>query len=96
MKGGLHDFDKLLSLCRENGVARLAVFGSTSRNEAGPDSDVDLLVRFARPLSLLKQTALERRMSEILGRKVDLVSENALSPYLRDKVMRDLRVIYEP
>jgi predicted nucleotidyltransferase len=96
MKGGLHDFDKLLSLCRENGVARLAVFGSTARNEAGPDSDVDLLVRFARPLSLLKQTALERRMSEILGRKVDLVSENALSPYLRDKVMRDLRVIYEP
>jgi predicted nucleotidyltransferase len=73
----------------------LGIFGSMARGEAGERSDVDLLVEFSRPRSLLALVALQRQLSTALGRKVDLLTEAAISPYLRDAVQRDLRVIYE-
>ncbi len=89
------DARKLVDLCRSNGIALLGVFGSMVRGEATEDSDVDVLVRFGQPKSLLATIALERRMAEAIGRRVDLVTEAALSPYLRDEVLRDLEVLYE-
>jgi len=89
------DADKLVELCRQNDVATLAVFGSAARREATAESDIDLLVEFAKRKSLLDLVALERRMSAALGKRVDLLTEAAISPYLRDRIKRDLRVIYE-
>lgn len=89
------DAEKLVELCPENDVAMLGVFGSMARREAGEDSDVDLLVRFTKPKSLLSAVALERRMAEAIGRSVDLVTEAALSPYLRDEVLQTVEVLYE-
>ena len=89
------DVNKLIELCRQNGVIRIALFGSVARGEADPHSDIDLVVEFSKPISLLEFTALERQLSEALGRKVDLLTEAAISPYLREKIKRDLRVIYE-
>lgn len=85
----------LIELCQQNDVARLSVFGSFARGEATDRSDVDLLVEFNRRNSLLALIALERKMSAALGRRVDLLTSEAISPYLRDSIERDLRVVYE-
>lgn len=89
------DTSRLTDLCRQYDVARLGVFGSIARGEASADSDVDLIVEFSRPKSLLSLVALERQMASALGKKVDLLTEAAISPYLRDRILRDLRIIYE-
>ena len=89
------DTDKLIELCRQNDVSKLSVFGSVARGEADDQSDIDLLVEFSRRKSLLSLVALERQLSDALGRKVDLLTEAAISPYLRDRIRRDQRVLYE-
>ncbi|MCX7854859.1 MAG: nucleotidyltransferase family protein [Anaerolineae bacterium] len=89
------DVDKLVEICRQHGIVRVGLFGSVARGEATEESDLDLLVEFSRRISLLKLVALERELSAALGRKVDLLTEEAISPYLRDRIRRDLQVIYE-
>lgn len=88
------DVDKLIEICRQNDVSVLGVFGSTARGEAAENSDIDLLVEFSKPKSLLKLVALERQLSTALGRKVDLLTEAAISPYLRERIKQDTRIIY--
>ena len=70
-------------------IASLAVFGSVARGEAGPDSDVDLLVDFGRPVGLFHFVRLQRRLEEILGRRVDLVTRDALRPTMRAQVLTE-------
>jgi len=89
------DTNKLIEICRNNDVAKIGVFGSIARGEATDQSDIDLLVYFSKRKSLLAVVALERQLSTALGKNVDLLTEAAISPYLRDKIKRDLRVIYE-
>jgi uncharacterized protein len=89
------DIDKLIDMCRQNDVAMVGIFGSQAREETNAQSDIDLLIKFSKRKSLLKVVALERQLSEALGKKVDLLTEAALSPYLRDRILRDLQVIYE-
>jgi hypothetical protein len=67
----------------------------SNMGEASEQSDVDLLVYFAQRKSLLAMVALERQMSAALGRKVDLLTEAALSPYLCDTIKNEMVVIYE-
>ena len=88
------DANKVSEICRRNDVAMLGVFGSTARGEETAQSDIDLLVRFTKRKSLLALIAVERQLNEVLGRKVDLLTEAALSPYLRESVLRDLQEIY--
>lgn len=72
---------------------QLGIFGSFARNEATPDSDVDLLVTFSKPISLLDIIGIEQSLSDQLKRKVEIVTERALSKRIRTSVMRDLRII---
>ena len=95
MSAVLFDTNALIELCRQNDVAKLELFGSSARGEAREDSDIDLLVEFSKRKSLLALVSLERKMSAVLGRKVDLLTEAAISPYLRQKINQDRRVIYE-
>ncbi|MCR4406816.1 MAG: nucleotidyltransferase family protein [Anaerolineae bacterium] len=89
------DINKLIEICRQNDVIKVGIFGSVAHGEATDQSDIDLLVYFSKRKSLLALVALERKLSTALGRKVDLLTEAAISPYLREKIMRDLQVIYE-
>ena len=89
------DTDKLIEICRKNDVAMIGVFGSMARGEASDQSAIDLLVRFSRRKSLLTLVRLEREISTALGRKVDLLTEAAISPYLSERIMSALRVVYE-
>lgn len=72
----------------------IGIFGSMARGETKHGSDIDLLVRFSKRKSLLAVVRLERELSEALGRKVDLLTEGALSPYLRDRILNEMRVVY--
>jgi hypothetical protein len=65
-----------------------------ARGEAMEKSDIDLLVKFGKRKSLLSIVKLERQLTMTLGRKVDLITEGALSPYIRDNVLKDLETIY--
>ncbi len=85
---------KLIELCCQNDVKKLCLFGSMARGEANAQSDVDLLVEFSQRKSLLAVVALERQFSAVFGREVDLLTEAALSPYLRQRIHQDLQVLY--
>jgi predicted nucleotidyltransferase len=89
------DTNQLIEICRQNDVSKIGVFGSMARGEATDQSDIDLLVYFSKRKSLLAVVALERQISTALGRKVDLLTEAAISPYLRERIKRELQVIYE-
>jgi uncharacterized protein len=89
------DTNELIEICRQNDVSMIGVFGSVARGEATGQSDLDLIVRFSKRKSLLAHIALERQISAALGREVDLVTEAALSPYLRERILGDLQVLYE-
>jgi len=89
------DIKKLINICRDNDAAKIGIFGSVARGEDTSDSDIDILINFSRRKSLLDIVKLERRLSEEIGKKVDLMTEAALSPYLRDIILSELKVIYE-
>lgn len=88
------DEEKVAEICRKHDIAQLSLFGSFALGEAKDDSDIDLLARFSRPKSLLTVVAIQRELSEALGRAVDLLTEPAISPYLRDRILSQLQVIY--
>lgn len=89
------DKNELARLCREYGVVYAGLFGSQARGDTSAESDVDVLVRFEDRQSLIDLARIEREIGEAMGRSVDLVTENALSPYLRDQVLADLEVIVD-
>ncbi|WLT31270.1 nucleotidyltransferase family protein [Geothrix sp. PMB-07] len=71
-------------------VARLALFGSVSRGEAHPDSDVDILVEFAGPATLDGFMGLKAALENLLDARVDLATARSLRPALRAMVEKDL------
>ena len=70
------------------GILHLALFGSTARGDHGPESDIDLLACFdnTRRISLLEVAGMEISLSELLGRKVDLIEEGRLKPRVQKNV----------
>jgi predicted nucleotidyltransferase len=88
------DLARLIEVCRQNDVSMAAIFGSMARGESRKTSDIDLLVRFSRRKSLLAVARLERELTEALGRKVDLLTEPALSPYIRKNILSEMQVVY--
>ena len=76
---------------RAAGISRLSLFGSVARGDAEAGSDVDLAAEFdpAARMDLIRLAALERRLGEILGRRVDLLPEPAEKPRLRANIERD-------
>lgn len=86
---------KLQEICKKNDIAFIGIFGSFARGESTADSDVDLLVRFSKKKSLLDLVRIERELSAVLGRKVDLLTEASISPYLKERIKAELEVVYE-
>jgi len=87
---------RLVELCQRYGVRELSVFGSSARGEARPDSDIDVLVEFQpdAQTGLLEYAGLMLDLSNLLGRRVDLVSKNGLKPLIRESVLQEARVLY--
>jgi hypothetical protein len=78
---------------RQAGIRRLSLFGSVARGDAEPDSDVDLAAELdpEAQIGLFALGALERRLAELVGRKVDLLPEPVEKPRLRANIDRDRR-----
>ncbi len=72
------------------GVKSLELFGSVARDEAGPDSDVDFLVEFARPVGLFDFSRVRLYLEDVLGRSVDMGTLDALREHLRKPVLKDV------
>lgn len=76
-------------LARRFGVSQLALFGSSARDEACPDSDVDVLVSFDGPATSKRFFGVQFYLEDLLGRPVDLVTDKALRAELRPHVERE-------
>lgn len=87
--------ERLAGVIKGNHIVFLAVFGSFAKGHAREHSDLDLLVRFSERKSLPDIVRIEREMSELVGRKVDLVTEGAVSEYMKEEVYLGVRVVYE-
>ncbi len=94
MSARLETFRRLLHeqlpyLAEQYQVASLELFGSHVRGDARQDSDLDVLVTFHRPPSLLRLIELEQRLSDMLAVKVDLVLRNSLKPRIGARILAE-------
>lgn len=80
---------EILAIAARHGARNVRVFGSVARGEAGPDSDVDILVDLERGRSLLDHAQLQIDLEALLGRTVDVVTERGLRSHLRDRVLHE-------
>lgn len=87
---------ELALFCEQNHIVKLSFFGSILRNDFTPESDIDILVQFAVGFvpGFIKLAGMELELSRLLGRKVDLRTEEDLSPMFRDEVLRQAQVQY--
>lgn len=88
--------DEALRLLKEHraeleamGVTSLALFGSVARDEAGPESDVDVIIDVHQPFDLFDLAGVHLRLEEIFGCKVDVITEGGLRPRHRDVIDKD-------
>jgi hypothetical protein len=81
--------DDINRIAAAHGARNVRVFGSVGRGESTSSSDLDLLVDMSEGRSLLDLVALGADLEEALGVAVDVVTENSLSPYLRDRVLAE-------
>lgn len=89
------DRARIAELCRRHHIRRLALFGSVLRDDFGPDSDIDVLVEF-EPGTFVGFAIIdiEDELTELLGRKVDLVTVNSLNRRIRGRVLSEARTQY--
>jgi hypothetical protein len=87
-------FDKIVQALKIQGARKVAVFGSFARGENTPGSDIDIIAEFSPRKSLLELVRIERELSEFIGIKVDLLTEKSISPYLIDRIRKEMEVIY--
>ena len=81
--------DDILRVARTHRARCVWVFGSVARDEGRPESDLDLLVDLEPGRSLLDLVAIKQDLEDLLGQEVDVVTEAAVSPYIRDAVLRE-------
>jgi len=86
---------KLVAILSKYDVQKIGIFGSYAKGIQRLDSDLDVLVNFRNIKSLLTLVRIERELSESIGVKVDLLTEQSVSPYLIDRIKSELKVIYQ-
>ncbi len=87
--------NKLSPIFRQHGIKHASVFGSVSRGDDNSKSDVDLLVRLGKPIGLVGFVGLVNEIEEMLGRKVDLLTEGGMNKFIEPYILQDLKTIYE-
>lgn len=89
--------EKISPILREYKIKKASIFGSVSRGEDTPESDVDLLVELDKSfkIGIYEFIGLKYTLEDTLGKKVDLLTEDSLSPILKPYILPDLKIIYE-
>jgi hypothetical protein len=83
----------IVRVSRQHGAQRVRVFGSAARGRTTPTSDLDILVEMEAKRSLLDIVAIKQDLEDMLGCKVDVVTESALSPYIRKDVLKEAKTL---
>lgn len=94
----IHFFEQIKAYLKTQPIKKMWVFGSFSRGEERPDSDIDLLVQYDREnnrVGLFTIIRIQQQLQEMLGRKIDLVEEGTLMPFAVDSANHDKILIYE-
>ena len=86
---------KVMPVLQRQEVIKAAIFGSVARGEAKKQSDIDILVKLKKGKTLFDFVGLKFELEEKLGKKVDLVSYNAIKPRLKNIILKDEKIIYE-
>ncbi len=81
--------EEILRVCAKYGAHNVRVFGSVARGEADEASDLDFLVELEPGRSLLDLGGLQYELEQLLGRRVDVVTERGLKARIRDRVLRE-------
>ena len=87
--------EKIAQVAKANHIRYLALFGSYARGEQTKTSDIDFLVEFNKPIGFFELLDAEEQLSQLLGKKVDLVTTGGLSKYIKPYIQDDLTTIYE-
>ncbi len=86
----------IINYLRQYNPVRIGIFGSFARKEETSESDIDILVKFKETLSLLDLAKIQRELSQILGKDVDLVTEASVkNERLKKYIYNDLKIIFE-
>ncbi|MGE3277149.1 MAG: nucleotidyltransferase family protein [Vicinamibacterales bacterium] len=85
--------EQILRIAARHGARNVRVFGSVARGDDHADSDIDLLVEMADDRSLLDLVSLEQDLAELLGRTVDVLTDAAIEPALRDRIAAEARAL---
>jgi len=83
----------ILPTLQRYGVSKAALFGSIVRDQAQPDSDIDILVQIEKDISLLDFVGLKLELEQILKTDVDLVEYDTIKPLLREAILKEQQVI---
>jgi hypothetical protein len=90
------DKDTVIKLIAENrselnrfGVSSISIFGSIARGDARPDSDIDVLVEFSRPVGMFEFMDLKEFLESLFNQKVDLATLESLKHQLRDQILKE-------
>jgi uncharacterized protein len=80
---------EILRLAAQHGASNVRLFGSVARGEARPDSDVDILVAMEKGRNLLDLVGFWQDVEDLLGRRVDVISDGGVSPYLQARILSE-------
>ena len=81
--------EEIINIAQKYGAKNVRVFGSMARDEGSSESDLDIIVEMEHGSSLLDIIAIKQDIEELLRRKVDVVTEASISPYIRDAVLKE-------
>ena len=87
--------NQLITFLVNEGARKIGIFGSFAQGTADTSSDIDLIVEFVHIKSLLELVKIERELSELIKMKIDLLTENSISPFLIDRIKAEEQIIYE-
>ena len=74
-------------------VKRIGVFGSYVKGLQHSESDIDIIVQIERPMGFVMFLKLEKYLTELLGKRVDLLTFSSLKPYMKDKILREVKYV---
>lgn len=88
-------YKEIVDFLKGKGATKVAVFGSYVRNEETPKSDIDVIIDFKKhSMGLFEFIDLQEELSEKIGIKVDLLTEEGISPYLIKNIRKEMKILY--
>lgn len=86
-------FATIAACLKKEGAIKVSIFGSYARGDETKRSDIDVLVKFIRPIGFFKLVQIENDLSDLIGKKIDLVTEGSVHPLIKERIQDDLVIL---